>query len=106
MDTDEYDSQKRRLAVEYRKATYRLNREFALANNPHEVGDIITDHISGLKIAKISVGLTLAGYSECIYSGTELTKSLTPRKRQSGRGISQHNIVGNPPCMLYTPTND
>lgn len=65
--------------------------EFAKANNPYKIGDIVKDHIGKLKIEKISYFMFYSQPS-CIYYGVELKKDGTPCKIQSGRPVYQKNI--------------
>lgn len=72
----------------------KLIREYASANNPYKIGDIITDSIGSLIIEKINfVRPSYNTLPSCVYYGTELKKDGTPMKRQSKRPIYQNYII-------------
>lgn len=83
-----YDLQK-----QYLNDRDNIMKEFALANNPYKIDDIVTDHIGSLTIKKISFYLT-EDAPQCIFTGIELKKDLTPVKKQTGRAVYQSNITG------------
>jgi hypothetical protein len=73
-----------------------LIAQFALANNPYKIGDIVTDHIGSLLIEKIKVRnqYNYNKLPDCLYFGIELKKDGTPKIRQDkDRRIFQSNII-------------
>lgn len=75
----------------YEAAKYALYKECALSNNPHKIGDTITDHMKTLVIEKIKVHVSF-GEPECVYEGTVLTADGKPAKNQD-QCIYQGNII-------------
>jgi hypothetical protein len=93
MTPEEYKQKLLELDYEFEDRKYKLQKEFALSNNPHPIGTIVTDHIGSLKIEKIRTTKTLANsLPQCVYFGIELKKDGTPMKKQTGRGAWQENI--------------
>lgn len=93
MTTEEYDKELNFLQNEFEKQRIDLCKRFAFSNNPHKIGDIITDHIGSIKIQQIKTTFGyLDKYPSCIYIGQELKKDLTPIKKESIRQVSQNNI--------------
>lgn len=78
--------------VKLQKMRKELDSRFALSNSPYKVGDIIQDHYHIIKVEEISVVKGYNGWPQCIYIGTELTKSLQPKKRQVDTAMYQENI--------------
>lgn len=78
--------------VKLQKMRKELDSRFALSNSPYKVGDIIQDHYHIIKVEEISVVKGHNGWPQCIYIGTELTKSLQPKKRQLDTAMYQENI--------------
>jgi len=73
-----------------------LAKEFAFANNPYKVGDIITDHNVTIKIDTIKWYMGRHWDNElpyCIYQGVALKKNGTPNKKGTIDNIYQNNIV-------------
>jgi len=73
----------------------KVRKEFAEANNPFKVGDIVEDHIGKLKIEEVKYSF-MWGVPTCRFLGVELKKDETPMKRQTGRIVSQNNINKQP----------
>jgi hypothetical protein len=77
---------------EYQKKE--LYNEYAIANNPHDVGDIIRDSSSKIRISKIVPTMALSAYPECKYFGEKLRQSDNkPFKNKDYDWIYQSNIV-------------
>ena len=64
------------------------------ANNPYDIGDIISDHLSTIKIDKIKYTRGMLRLDpECIYYGEKLRKSdMKPFKNGDRECIYQSNI--------------
>lgn len=99
MDKDEYKKRVAEMEARHKKESNDLAIEYAKANNPYEVGDILTDgRGTTIQVDRIcySRGTTWGGYSEfpfCVYEGALLKKDLTPRKASPLRdSISQPNV--------------
>lgn len=89
MTKEEYDLKKKQLDQAYEKSKIALAKEFALSNNPHQVGEIISDtNGRTIKIEKIQVYLAY-GNPKCVYSGVWLKKDGTPNKRGEIESIYQ-----------------
>jgi len=95
MDTKTFDYKMNSIKATYKSEKNKLYKEFALANNPHGIGDIIQDHIGFIQIEKIIIGVDFGSkYSSCIYYGLNLKKSnKKPFKDKSKRSVSQKNII-------------
>jgi hypothetical protein len=76
----------------YKAAKDELYKEFAYANNPYKIGDIVTDRIGTVKIEKIQIYLGLHTFPQCVYTGVELTKKGEPNKKGNKRSVYQSNI--------------
>ncbi len=76
-----HDIAKKNLAIEY-----------ARANDPNKVGDIVTD---GTIIIKIEKRITSLNYEkpESVYEGFTLKKDLTPTKVKKEHRIHQRNVT-------------
>lgn len=67
--------------------------EYAKANNPYVIGDIIEDHYHIIKIKSIKyVYATDWEYPSCVYVGDVLKKDLTLRKKQTYTVMYQINV--------------
>ena len=92
MSIEEYKEKQKELKAEYRKKEQALDIEFAKANNPYKVGDIVTDHIGSINIERISYGYTFDSMPCAIYIGSELKKDGTEKKNNSVRNVYQTNL--------------
>lgn len=93
MDKEKYDAEMDLLEKEHLDAVRSLKVKFAFANNPYQMGDIIKDHQSIIRIEKIqATTANLQKYPECVYSGPQLKKDLTPRKDGNREQIWQSNV--------------
>jgi len=75
------------------KAKSALAKEYANANNPYKIGDVIKDHICSIRIEKI--GYIIGSYSrlpECIYNGVVLLKGGAENKKGQRTDVYQSNI--------------
>jgi len=94
MDKKDYDESLKILQKEYQAKCLALDIEYAGANNPYKIGDIIEDHISIISIEKVhyrSSGLN--GVPACFYTGPELKKDLMPKKKSKIGTIFQENVI-------------
>lgn len=84
MTEEEYKQKLVELEIEYKNKKDALGLEFAMANNPYKVGDILQDHYQIIRVEKIEWILMYGTSStpECIYYGTQLTAKLKPKKSQ------------------------
>jgi hypothetical protein len=69
----------------------RIATEYALSNNPVSIGDIVEDHFGKFQVT--SVGFYYSMPPCCTYSGIELKKDSTPKKKQSNRVVFQSNLI-------------
>ena len=72
-----------------------LYKEFASANNPYKIGDIVASNIAIIKIEKIQIVVNGLKYPQCLYTGVELTKKGEPNKRGLKMSIHQSSIKTN-----------
>lgn len=94
MTKEEYIERKNKLEEDYQKAYKKLAYEYAIANSPYKVGDIVTDFVGSLKIEKVKVSTFVMDKNlpYCVYYGTDVNKNGSLAKRNSGRGVIQSNI--------------
>jgi hypothetical protein len=93
MTKEVYDKKWMKIKMSFEAAKEELYREFAYANNPYKIGDIVTDHMGTIKIEKIKIYLGLGTYPQCVYFGVELTKKGEPNKRGNKRSVYQSNLT-------------
>ena len=72
-----------------------LHKQFAYANNPYKIGDIIKDNGGSIMIERIQVYIGASGFAQCVYTGIEYTKKGEPNKKGNKRSIYQNNIKTN-----------
>ena len=92
MTIQEYKEKQKELKAEYTKKEQALDIEFANANNPYKVGDIVTDHIGSIEVERISYGYSFNSMPCVIYIGTELKKDGTKKKNDSVRNVYSTNL--------------
>jgi len=94
MTQQQYDAAINSLYTEYEQKKKKVAEEYAFANNPYKIGDVISDHIGTIIIEKIRFSFPFGSkYPCCVYVGTQLKKDGTPHKRQEYTKIFQTNIV-------------
>jgi hypothetical protein len=71
-----------------------LAREYALANNPVKIGDVVSDSSTTIKVEEIRVLIDWSKPS-CFYIGAELKKDGTPKKGAVKNSVYQCNIKSN-----------
>lgn len=91
MTIEEYRQKRKELRERHWREEKELAKEYALANNPYSIGDLVTDHIGSIKIEKIQISEDISGPC-CVYYGLELKKDGTPTKRGEKRHVYQTNI--------------
>jgi hypothetical protein len=69
----------------------RLGREYALANNPIRVGDVVQDHKGLIVVAEI--GVFYADVPYCLYTGERVTQKGAPFIRGGERTVHQCNVT-------------
>lgn len=90
---NEYHKALNAIKNKYGKAKDNLLIDYATANNPCKIGDIIEDYIGKGKIIRQNVTLNYYDkYSLMFYECIELKKDGTPRKKETLRAIYQCNI--------------
>ena len=77
------------LEQEFELKKKQLLFQYCNANNPYNVGDKFTDHISTIIIEKIKY--SFGDNPCCVYFGAELKKDGTPRKDNNKRQAWQIN---------------
>lgn len=85
MTKDEYNKELELLREKHRKEVSKLNILYATSNNHYKVGDVFRDHIGMVRIKQICVGMSLSGYPECYFIGTEIKLNGSPKKRNIER---------------------
>lgn len=93
MDFNQYKKRLEELETKFKIDKKNLLMEFVNHNNPHKIGDIVTDHIGSVQIKKIKYSYGSFGQSPCaVYEGLELKKDLTPAKKLTTRYVFQSNL--------------
>ena len=69
-----------------------LCRAYAYAHNDVQIGDMISDHKSTIRVERIGMCVGFGGIPEMRYCGPEYTKSGAPRKDGRFDWIYQSNI--------------
>lgn len=93
MTKEEYDAELKEIEIYNESQKLELAIKYANANNPHKVGDTVTDHSSTVLIDKIKVSRGIfGGPPYCVYYGLELTKKLVPRKDKRRIAVHQINL--------------
>ena len=93
MTEEQYKISLDNLHKKHKEEIYFLRKSFALANNPHKIGDVIVDHHNTIKIEKIQLAPdSFSNLPSCLYTGIELNKKGEPTKRQSNTTIWQSNL--------------
>lgn len=96
MNIKDYESRSKEINERFEKEKKELAKEYAFANNTYKEGDIIADSVGSIKIERIQYsvgGNWLNKYPECVFSGVELKKDLTPTKKGEKRKIYQSNVI-------------
>lgn len=95
MTKETYLRQLKALTSEYESKKSTLKKEYALANNPYEIGSIFEDHIGKILVEKIDI-VTPYGNQDipsCLYTGPEIKKDGTSKKGNRIRSAWQINGV-------------
>jgi len=95
MTKEVYDKKWMQIKRSFEAAKDALYIEFAYANNPYRLGDIVTDRIGSIKIEEIRPYFGLDKYPQCVYFGIEYTKKGEQNKRGNKRNVYQSNIITN-----------
>lgn len=93
MTKEEYDLALNAASTEYDNKRRQIIREYALSNNPHNIGDRITDHIGTIEIKEIKAHCHFGGIPECVYIGVQYNKDGKLSKKQDHTKIYQSNIL-------------
>jgi hypothetical protein len=98
MELKDYELRLKEINERFEKEKRELAKDYAFANNPYKIGDIISDSVGSIKVDLIqhTIGGTFIGkYPQCVYSGIELKKDLTPKKNGDRRKVFQSSIIKN-----------
>lgn len=94
MTLKDYKNKKRDIERQAGKDKTALLIDFVDINNPYKIGDIVTDHIGSIRYDKLKYTTTGCDYVPTpIYSGIELKKDGTPKKRIIVRDVYGSNIL-------------
>jgi len=80
MTKEEFDKRKQEIEKEKECELKKLRIEYAHSNRKYEIGDIIEDHYHRIKVEKFSVYDRFKEYTEILYDGVELKKTIHQRK--------------------------
>lgn len=96
MNIEEYNTKLKEIQAEYENKKRDLIIFCCKINNPHNIGDVITDHIGSIKIEKIGFSAGFYGALPCCsYTGLVLKKDGLPTKKGEKRTVHQSNIINN-----------
>lgn len=92
---EDYDLRLKEINERFEKEKQELAKEYAFSNSSYKLGDIITDNVGSIKIERIqfSTGGFYRQHPECVFTGVELKKDLTPTKKGEKRKIYQSSII-------------
>ena len=96
MKIEEYESRLKVITENFENQKKHLAQEYAFSNSPYKEGDIITDSVGSIKIEFIQYtvgGNFYSKYPQCVFTGIELKKDLTPTKKGEKRKINQSSII-------------
>lgn len=100
MSKEEFLSRKKAIQEQHDELLKLLYKEFALENNPVNVGDVIKDHYKFIRVEKFTLCSSIHNTPMLKYRGTRLTAKGEPYKRETDDNtIYQSNITeinGNP----------
>ena len=92
MTLQEYKDKLQEIKNETTKKEQTLAIEYAKANNPHKIGDIVTDHVGSVIVEKMNYTMTFNNIPCVVYVGSELNKDGTKKKKNSVRNVYQNNL--------------
>jgi len=93
MNLEEYKSNIYELEKKHKLELNALHIEYAKANNPYKIGDIIQDHYCKIEIESIKVTINAYRHPYCFYTGIKLNKDNTKNKLGKKETIHQTNII-------------
>lgn len=93
---EDYESRLKEINERFEKEKKELAKEYAFSNNTYKLGDVIADSVGSIKIEYIQYTTRadyMSKYPECVFTGIELKKDLTPTKKGEKRKIYQSSII-------------
>jgi hypothetical protein len=91
---EEYRQKMNDINIRVSREQKEVGRQYAFSNNPHSIGDVVTDHIGSIKVEEIKWTIdhgTLL--PTCVYYGVVLKKDGTPTKKGDRRPVWQSNLI-------------
>lgn len=92
MTIQEYKEKLQEIKNEAIKKEQILAVEYAKANNPYKVGDIVTDHVGSIQVERITYTMDINNIPCAVFIGYELNKNGSKKKIDSLRNVYQTNI--------------
>jgi len=93
MTKKEYQSQIKTINTEANEKKKEVMREYAMSNNPYNIGDIVKDHQQTIKVDDIKIQISSeTSMPQCVYYGILLKKDGTPYKSGKKEYVYQSNI--------------
>ncbi len=92
MTKTELEKQLHDLEQETEKKRKAILIEYANSNSTVKPGEIVRDHIGSVLVQKIGVYAD-RNNAQCMYTGIELKKDLTPVKKGTTRTVFQCNLT-------------
>lgn len=93
MTKEEYYSKLDSLKKEMKHKEQLIVTEYALSNNPVNIGDIVTDHRCTIKVEKFIPFRSCGDLPICLYKGRRFTKKGVPTKREEIETVYQSNLM-------------
>jgi len=95
VNVEQFYSKNNKLKAKHDVAMKKLSEKYALSNNKHEVGDVVSDSVGSISVERITWDYFLGSdLPYCLYHGVMLTKKLMPYKSGERRTVSQRDIKG------------
>jgi hypothetical protein len=91
MTLDEMKEEIKKIEYESSLLIKKVQKQYAMSNNPYKLGDIIEDHLCKIKIENIKYAV-LYGIPSSVYYGTLIQKNGKPFKNNKQDCIYQTNI--------------
>jgi hypothetical protein len=93
MTKKEYQEKIKAIEIKAKNEKITVMYEYALTNNPYNIGDIIQNHSQKIRIEKIKPTIAFNNiFPECIFYGPLLKKNGKPFKNKKKEAIRQSSI--------------
>ena len=90
MTYDEYKEKLEELESDFDGVKKRLAINYAIANNPHKIGDVVRDHMGSITVERIIWSISSPPCA--VYDGVMLKADGTPNVNGTRRKVWQSNL--------------